>query len=104
MLLYLTYLKKEYVTLFNRLFNFRAKRLGHISIKAKMCVLPLVSYDDKTETLDYGQCFTIDVISMSLNSMTVIWRSSGEAGINIIMMREQDKTAILKMMANKSKK
>ena len=34
----------------------------------------------------------------------VIWRSSGEAGINIIMMREQDKTAILKMMANKSKK
>ena len=71
MLLYLTYLKKEYVTLFNRLFNFRAKRLGHISIKAKMCVLPLVSYDDKTETLDYGQCFTIDVISMSLNSMTV---------------------------------
>ena len=151
MLLYLTYLKKEYVTLFNRLFNFRAKRLGHISIKAKMCVLPLVYYDYKTETLDYGQCFTIDVISMSLNSMTVrhndvlkkgnilefrtkhalegkeclkcmnfqtlpetpsfssfigkvIWRSSGEAGINIIMMREQDKTAILKMMANKSKK
>lgn len=138
--------------MFRRIFNFRAKRLGHIPIKTKMCVLPLISYDDKTETLDYGQCFTIDVISMSASSMTVrhhdvlkkgnilefrtkhaledreclkcmnfknlpetpsfssfigkiIWRSNEEAGVNIIMMREYDKTAILKMMlANKSKK
>lgn len=116
-----------------------------------MCVLPLIYYDDKTETLSYGQCFTIDVVSMSANSMTVrhnnilkkgnilefrtkhaledreclkcmnfkslpetpsfssfigkiIWRSNEEAGVNIIMMREQDKAAILKMMADKSKK
>ncbi|MDE7314838.1 MAG: hypothetical protein K2N11_03965 [Mucispirillum sp.] len=137
--------------MFKGLFNFKRKRLGHIPIKTKMCVLPLIYYDDKTETLDYGQCFTIDVISMSVNSMTVrhnnvlkkgnilefrtkhaledreclkcinfkllpetpsfssfigkiIWRSNEEAGVNIIMMREQDKAAILKMMANKSKK
>ena len=57
--------------MFKDLFNFRAKRLGHIPIKTKMCVLPLISYDEKTETLDYGQCFTIDVISISANSMTV---------------------------------
>ena len=137
--------------MFRGLFNFRTKQLGHIPVKTKMCVLPLISYDEKTETLDYGQCFTIDVVSMSVNSMTVrhhdvlkkgnilefrtkhaledreclkcmsfkslpetpafssfigkiIWRSNEEAGVNIIMMREQDKTAILRMMANKSKK
>ena len=149
--IYSTYIQKEHFSLFKGLFNFRAKRLGHIPLKTKMCVLPLISYDDKTETLDYGQCFTIDVVSMSVNSMTVrhhdvlkkgnilefrtkhaledreclncmsfkslpetpsfssfigkiIWRSNEEAGVNIIMMREQDKTAILRMMANKSKK
>ncbi len=137
--------------MFRKLFNFKTKRLGHIPIKAKICVLPLISYDDKTETLDYGQCFTVDVVSISTNSMTVrhndvlkkgnilefrtkhaledaqclkcmnfksltetpsfssfigkiIWRSNEEAGVNIIMMREQDKVTISKMITNKSKK
>lgn len=147
--IYSKYKHKEIIPLFKGLFNFRAKRLGHVPIKTKMCVLPLISYDEKTETLDYGQCFTIDVVSISVNSMTVrhnnvlkkgnilefrtkhaledreclkcmnfktmpetpsfssfigkiIWRSNEEAGVNIIMMKEKDKEAILKMMKNKS--
>lgn len=143
--------KRRLPPLFKGLFNFGAKHTGHIPLKTKMCVLPLISYDDKTETLDYGQCFTIDVVSMSRTSMTVrhndilkkgnilefrtkhaledreclkcmnfktlpetpafssfigkiIWRNNEEAGVNIIMMKEQDKATISKMVANKSKK
>ena len=133
----------------SRLFNIKRKKFGHISLKTKMCVLPLISYDDKTETLDYGQCFTIDVVSMSLSSLTIrhydnikkgdilefrtkhaledhqclkcmnfktlpetpslnsfigkiIWRNSSEAGVSIIMMKEQDREAVKKLINEKN--
>ncbi len=136
--------------MFSNLFHFRSKKLGNIAIKTKMCVLPLISYDDKTETLDYGQCFTIDVVSISPNSLTVrhnnnfkkgdmlefrtkhalddyhcltcpnfktmpetpafssfigkiMWCSSKEAGVSIIMMRDRDKAAIKKLIEDKTK-
>lgn len=136
--------------MFSKLFSFRRKKFGHIALKTKMCVLPLISYDEKTETLDYGQCFTIDVISISLSSMTlrhnnslkkgdilefrtkhaledhqclkclnfktlpetpsfssfigkIIWRNNEEAGVSIIMMKEQDKAAIKKLINSKNK-
>lgn len=134
----------------SKLFSFRRKKFGHVAVKTKMCVLPLISYDEKTETLDYGQCFTIDVISLSLSSITVrhsnklkkgdilefrtkhaledhqcltcpnfktlpespsfssfigkiIWKNNEEAGVNIIMMKEQDKAAIKKLIGSNSK-
>lgn len=132
----------------SRLFNIKRKKFGHIALKTKMCVLPLISYDEKTETLDYGQCFTIDVVSMSLSSITIrhnnnikkgdilefrtkhaledhqclkcmnfktlpevpalssfigkiIWRNNSEAGVSIIMMKEQDKETVKKMISEK---
>ncbi len=136
--------------MFDKLFHFGSKKLGHITIKTKMCVLPLISYDEKTEALDYGQCYTIDVISISPNSITVrhsnmlkkgdilefrtkhalddhhcltcpnfktlpetpafssfigriLWRNNKEAGVAVMMMREQDKAAIKKIIDDKTK-
>ena len=43
--------KRRLPPLFKGLFNFGAKHTGHIPLKTKMCVLPLISYDDKTEIL-----------------------------------------------------
>lgn len=134
----------------HKLFNFRSKKLGNVPLRTKVCALPLISYDDKTETLDYGQCYTIDVVSISPNSMTVrhnnmlkkgdmlefrtkhaledhhclkcmnfktlpetpalnsfigkiVWRNSKEAGVSIILMKDQDKEFIKKLISGQSK-
>lgn len=137
--------------MFSKLLNFRGNKIGHTAVKIKMCVLPLISYDDKTETINYGQqCYTIDVVSLSLSSITIrhnnqlkkgdmlefrtkhalddsqclkcpnfntlsespsfssfigkiIWKNNEEAGVNIIMMKEQDKAAIAKLIKSSKK-
>lgn len=117
-------------------------------IKSKMCLLPVMSYDIKSDSLNYGQCFSVDVKSISdtqitvlhndrikkgsifslktkkainsdnkcvkclnyknmpenlkLSSMVgkVIWRNCREAVIEILMMKEEDKTYIQNIAKN----
>lgn len=136
--------KKGVLSLFKKLFNFSKKQpKNSAEINAKLCVLSL-AYDDDTETLNYGQCFTVNIVNISPDFMTirhnhilekgnilefrtkyaledndcikclnykslsetpkfssfigrVVWQENNEAGVKIIMMREQDKAAILKM-------
>lgn len=63
--------KRGSFALFKNVFKLKSKKTGHVPVKARICVLPLIFYDDKTETLDYGKCFTVDVISISTTSITV---------------------------------
>lgn len=138
--------KKKALSLFKRLFTFRTKRpKDNFEINARLCAFALI-YDPAIETLTYGQCFTVDVESISPEFITirhnyilekgnviefrtknaleegqclkclnykslsdtpkfssfigrVVWQENGEAGIKIIIMKEQDKAAILKMSA-----
>lgn len=41
-------------------------------VNSKMCLLPVMSYDIKSDSLNYGQCFSVDVKSISDSQVTVL--------------------------------
>lgn len=57
--------------LLSKIFKTGKKKADRITVKCAVCALPLISYDHKTETLDYGQCFSLEMTNISLNSITV---------------------------------